>query len=263
MLGPVHVRELLDLSGRTALVTGGGRGIGRHVALGLAEAGCDVIVASRKLPNLADTVKLVEQAGRRAWPFEADLSDPEAIDALVEFAGRTAPRLDVLVANSGFAWGQPVLEHSLVGWDKVYDLNVRGTFYLCQQVARRMKDAGGGTIVIVSSISGLRGARDEEQPSIAYNSSKGALITLTKDLAVKLAPFGIRVNGIAPGPFVTDMMDHMFDDPERYREFRKRIPLDRPGVEDDIKGVAVFLASDASRYVTGHTLVVDGGIMAM
>jgi gluconate 5-dehydrogenase len=263
MLGPVHVRELLDLSGRTALVTGGGRGIGRHVALGLAEAGCDVIVASRKLPNLAETVKLVEQAGRRAWPFEADLSDPEAIDALVEFAGRTAPRLDVLVANSGFAWGQPVLEHSLVGWDKVYDLNVRGTFYLCQQVARRMKDAGGGTIVLVSSISGLRGARDEEQPSIAYNSSKGALITLTKDLAVKLAPFGIRVNGIAPGPFVTDMMDHMFDDPERYREFRKRIPLDRPGVEDDIKGVAVFLASDASRYVTGHTLVVDGGIMAM
>ena len=259
----MHVRELLDLSGRTALVTGGGRGIGRSLALGLAEAGADVIVASRKLANLAETVKLVEQAGRRAWPFEADLSDPEAIDALVEFTGQTLPRLDVLVANSGFAWGQPVLEHSLVGWDKVYDLNVRGTFYLCQQVARRMKEAGGGKLILVSSISGLRGAPDEEQPSIAYNSSKGALITLTKDLAVKLAPFGIRVNGIAPGPFVTDMMDHMLDDPGRYREFRKRIPLDRPGEEDDIKAVAVFLASEAARYVTGHTLVVDGGIMAM
>jgi gluconate 5-dehydrogenase len=139
---------------------------------------------------------------------------------------------------------------------------VRGTFYLCQQVARRMKASGGGSLVLVSSISGLRGAPDEEQPSIAYNSSKGALVTLTKDLAVKLAPFGIRVNGLAPGPFLTDMMDHMLEDPERYRGFRQRIPLDRAGEEDDIKGAAVFLASAASQYVTGHTLVVDGGMMA-
>jgi len=259
----MHVRELLDLSGRTALVTGGGRGIGRHLALGLAEAGADVAVASRKLPNLEETVRLVEKAGRRAWALEADLAKPEAIDALLEQLYSEVPKLDVLVANSGFAWGQPVLDHSLAGWDKVYDLNVRGTFYLCQQVALRMREAGGGTLILVSSISGLRGARDEEQPSVAYNSSKGALITLTKDLAVKLAPFGIRVNGIAPGSFVTEMMDHMLGDPERYAEFRRRIPLDRPGEEDDIKGAVVFLASDASRYVTGHTLVVDGGIMAM
>jgi len=258
----MHVRELLDLTGRTALVTGGGRGIGRHVAVGLAEAGADVAVASRKRANLEEAVRLVEKAGRRAWAEEADLSEPEAIDALVARTYEEWERLDVLVANSGFAWGQPVLEHSLAGWDKVYDLNVRGTFYLCQQVARRMKDAGGGAIVLVSSISGLRGAPDEEQPSVAYNSSKGALVTLTKDLAVKLAPFGIRVNGLAPGPFATDMMDHMLEHPERWREFRKRIPLDRPGEEDDVKGAAVFLASDAARYVTGHTLVVDGGMMA-
>jgi gluconate 5-dehydrogenase len=259
----VHVSRLFDLSGRTALVTGGGRGIGRHVARGLAEAGADVIVASRKRANLEETAREVEKLGRRAWAFEADLAEPEAIDALVAFAGETVERLDVLVANAGFAWGAPVLEHGLDGWDKVYDLNVRGTFYLCQQVARRMKDAGGGNIVLVSSISGLRGARDEEQPSVAYNTSKGAVITLTKELAVKLAPFGIRVNGIAPGPFVTDMMDHMLDHPERWAEFRKRIPQGRAGEEDDIKGVAVFLASDASAFVAGHTLVVDGGIMAM
>jgi len=259
----VHVRELLDLSGRTALVTGGGRGIGRHVAIGLAEAGADVIVASRKLPNLEDTVQQIVKAGRRGFAIEADLSEPEEIDALLAQVDGLAPRLDVLVANSGFAWGQPVLEHSLVGWDKVYDLNVRGTFYLCQQVARRMKDAGGGTMILVSSISGLRGARDEEQPSIAYNTSKGAVVTMTKELAVKLAPFGIRVNGIAPGPFMTDMMDHMLKDPARYAAFRARIPQARVGDEDDIKAVAVFLASAASAFVTGHTLVVDGGILAM
>jgi NAD(P)-dependent dehydrogenase (short-subunit alcohol dehydrogenase family) len=259
----MQVSQLFDLSGRTALVTGGGRGIGRHVALGLAEAGADVIVASRKRENLDETVRLVEKTGRRAWAIEADLSQPESTDTLVRGVFETVPRLDVLVANAGFAWGQPVLEHGLAGWDKVYDLNVRGTFYLCQQVAQRMKEAGGGNLILVSSISGLRGSRDEEQPSVAYNTSKGAVITLTKELAVKLAPFGIRVNGIAPGPFVTDMMDHMLDHPERWAEFRKRIPLDRAGEADDIKGVAVFLASDASRYVAGHTLVVDGGIMAM
>jgi len=259
----MRVPQLFDLAGRTALVTGGGRGIGRAIALGLAEAGADVVVASRKRANLDDAVRAIEELGRRAWAVEADLSKPEPIDALVARAWELAPRVDVLVANSGFAWGQPVLEHSLAGWDKVYDLNVRGTFYLCQQTARRMKDAGGGTIVLVSSISGLRGARDEEQPSVAYNSSKGAVVTLTKELAVKLAPFGIRVNGIAPGPFVTDMMDHMLDDPDKWAAFRKRIPLDRAGEEDDIKGVAVFLASEASRYVAGHTLVVDGGILAM
>jgi gluconate 5-dehydrogenase len=259
----MHVRELLDLSGRTALVTGGGRGIGRHLAIGLAEAGADVMVASRKRTKLEETVERIEKLGRRAWAFEADCSKPEEIDALVAQVTAQVERLDVLVANAGFAWGQPVLEHGLEGWDKVYDLNVRGTFYLCQQVARVMKEAGGGVMILVSSISGMRGARDEEQPSIAYNSSKGAVITLTKDLAVKLAPFGIRVNGIAPGPFATDMMDHMFGNPERYREFRKRIPLDRAGEEDDIKGAAVFLASDAAAFITGHTLVVDGGIMAM
>lgn len=259
----MNVSQLFDLTGQTALVTGGGRGIGRHLALGLAEAGADVIVASRKRANLDDAVRAIEKLGRRAWAFEADLSKTEDVDALVAFAAETVKRLDVLVANSGFAWGAPVLEHGLDGWDKVYDLNVRGTFYLCQQVARRMKDAGGGNIILVSSISGLRGARDEEQPSVAYNTSKGAVITLTKELAVKLAPFGIRVNGIAPGPFATDMMDHMLDHPERWNAFRQRIPLGRAGEEDDIKGVIVFLASDASAFVDGHTVIVDGGIMAM
>ena len=259
----MHVRELFDLSGKTALVTGGGRGIGRHLAIGLAEAGADVFVASRKLPNLQETVREIEALGRRAWAVEADCGKPEDIDALLDRIHAEADRLDVLIANSGFAWGQPVLEHDLRGWDKVYELNVRGTFYLCQQAALRMKETGGGTMVLISSVSGFRGARDEEQPSIAYNSSKGAVLTLTKELAVKLAPMGIRVNGLAPGPFDTDMFGHMRENPERWAEYCKRIPQARAGGEDDIRGAIVFLASPASSFVTGHILVVDGGIMAM
>ncbi|HSF04037.1 MAG TPA: SDR family oxidoreductase, partial [Solirubrobacterales bacterium] len=134
---------------------------------------------------------------------------------------------------------------------------------LSQRVARHMKDAGGGSIVHVSSISGTRGDWEHEMPAIAYNASKGAVLTLTKDMAVKLAPHRIRVNGIAPGPFLTEMMRHLRVDEDTLRRFHARVPLGRSGVEDDIKGAVVFLASDAAAFVTGHTLVVDGGMGAL
>nr|MDJ0789858.1 SDR family oxidoreductase [Myxococcota bacterium] len=145
------------------------------------------------------------------------------------------------------------------GWDKVFAVNVRGTWRLTQALARHMRDAGGGSIVNVASISAFRGADDASQPVVAYNASKGALASLTRDLAVKLAPHGIRVNGIAPGPFLTDMMNHVRHDPEALAAFEAGIPLGRSGGEDDIKGAAVFLASAAAAFVTGHMLVVDGG----
>lgn len=255
----MHVRQLFDLTGRTALVTGGGRGIGRHIALGLAEAGADVYVASRKLASCEKVAKEVEALGRRGHAAEMDLRRIESIDAVTDRIFAETGRLDVLVNNAGFAWGQPLLEHSLEGWDRVFDVNVRGLFLLSQIVARHMKEKGGGSIVNVSSVSGYRGAPDEDEPAVAYNASKGAVIALTKDMAVKLALWGIRVNGIAPGPFLTDMMNHIRNDEERLRELEARIPLGRSGAEDDIKGAAVFLASDAAAYVTGHTLIVDGG----
>ena len=259
----MRVQELFDLSGRTALVTGGGRGIGRHLALGLAEAGADVFVASRKLANCEETAAAVRALGRRGIAIACDVSQQDAIERLLDQVLRETPRLDVLVNDAGITWGAPILDYPIEGWDKVFAVNVRGLWLLSQRVARHMRERGGGSIIHVSSISGMGGAWEHEEPAIAYNASKGAVLTLTKDMAVKLAPYGIRVNGIAPGPFLTDMMRHLTVDAETLRRFHKRVPLGRSGGEDDVKGAVVFLASDAAAFVTGHTLVVDGGMRAL
>jgi gluconate 5-dehydrogenase len=163
------------------------------------------------------------------------------------------------VNNAGRVWSADTLDYPLDGWDRVFALNVRGLWHLSQRVARHMRDQGGGTIVHVSSINAFRGAREEDQNVIAYNASKGAVESLTKDMAVKLAPHGIRVNAIAPGSFLTDMMSALSEDPKLLEGYNRTIPLGRSGGEDDMKGAAVFLASDASAFITGHTLVVDGG----
>jgi gluconate 5-dehydrogenase len=255
----VRVQDLLDLSGRRALVTGGGRGLGRAIALGLAEAGADVVLAARTLSQCEDVAREVESLGRRAWPLRADLSDLDQVGSLARDALAATGRIDVLVNNAAFAWGAPLLDHPAGGWDKVFDLNVRGLFFLSQAIAAGMIDAGGGSIVHVSSVAALRGAADELEPSIAYTASKGAVNTLTRDMAIKLAPHGIRVNAIAPGPFDTEMLAHVKSDENAHRRFLERLPLHRVGRDDDIKAAAVFLASDAAAYVTGHILVVDGG----
>jgi len=258
----METRDLFDLSGRTAVVTGGGRGIGLDVAIGLAEAGADVVVASRKLDNCEAAAEEIRKLGREAWAMAVDMSKPDDVDAFVQALDSAVPRIDILVNNAGVTWGAPVLDYPMEAWDKVYSINVRALWQLSQQVARRMKETGGGVIINVTSVGGFKGAPDAVQPAIAYNSSKGAVVTLTKDMAVKLAPFGIRVNAIAPGPFLTDMMRHVRESPEALAVMTRAVPLARTGERDDLKGVAVFLASPASAYVTGHTLPVDGGIMA-
>jgi NAD(P)-dependent dehydrogenase (short-subunit alcohol dehydrogenase family) len=253
--------ELFDLSGKTALVTGGGRGIGRFIAIGLAEAGAHVGLASRKIPACEQAAAEIRDAGGRADAFEADVASPESIDRLVTDALGVLGRIDILVNNAAVVWAAPTLDYPLSGWDRVFDVNVRGLFYLSQQVARHMKESGGGSIIHVGSISAWRGDSDEDQPVIAYNASKGAVASLTIDMAVKLASHGIRVNSIAPGPFMTDMMSHISSDEEKLAAYNAGRPLGRSGEEDDIKGAAVFLASDASAYMTGQTLVVDGGTL--
>ena len=258
----MHVRQLFDLSGRTALVTGGGRGIGRHIAVGLAEAGADVCVASRKLANCEETVRAIEATGRRGYAFAADLGRADEVQALAERVLASVPRLHVLVNNSGVTWAAPTLEYPIEAWDRVFAVNVRGLWLLSQRVARHMKESGGGSIVHITSISAYRAAGDDAEPVIAYGASKGAVASLTIDMAVKLAPHGIRVNAIAPGPFQTDMMNHVRHDAEKLAKFHEQVPQRRSGGEDDIKGAAVFLASDAAAFVTGHTLVVDGGWLA-
>jgi gluconate 5-dehydrogenase len=255
----VRVQQLFDLSGRTALVTGGGRGIGRHIAIGLAEAGADVIVASRKVANCQATAEAIEALGRRAWALRVDLADAASIDALAGAALGAVDRLHILFNNAGTIWGAPTLDYPMDSWDRTFAVNVRGLWQLSQRVARHMAECGGGSIVHVSSISGFRGSVEDRNPAIAYSAAKGAVNTLTKDMAVKLARHRIRVNSIAPGAFDTEMLDWMRGDAEKERRFFAQIPLARPGGEDDVKGAAVFLASDAAAYVTGHNLIVDGG----
>lgn len=257
----MHVRELFDLSGRTALVTGGGRGIGRHLSIGLAEAGARVLIASRKLANCEEVAAEIERAGGRAAAREADLAREDDVVALAEWACAEAGTLSILVNNAGAIWGAPTLEFPLAAWDRVFAVNVRGLWVLTQRVARHMKDEGGGSIVNVTSISAFRGAAEEEEPDVAYPPSKAAVQALTRDLAVKLAPHRIRVNALAPGPFHSDMMNHVRHDPEALERFERQIPMRRSGEEDDIKGAVVFLASEAARFVTGATLVVDGGTL--
>ena len=254
--------ELFDLTGKTALVTGGGRGIGRHIAAGLAEAGARVAIASRKLANLEEAAAEIRATGGDVLIFETDLAADGAPEALAEAVIAEAGRVDVLVNNSGRVWAAPTLEYPADGWDRVFDLNVRSLFLLSREIGVHMKDAGGGVIINVASISAFKGSREETQPVVAYNASKGAVVSLTRDLAVKLASHGIRVNAIAPGSFLTDMTNYVSYDEEKLARFNSTIPLGRSGEADDIKGVAVFLASDASSFMTGEIVVVDGGTMA-
>jgi NAD(P)-dependent dehydrogenase (short-subunit alcohol dehydrogenase family) len=257
----MHTLEMYNLKGRVALVTGGGHGIGRHLSIGLAEAGADVVVVGRKLEPLQEVAEVIEAMGRKCWVLQADVSDTDAIDVLVATVAGRVERLDILVNNAGIVWTAPTLEYPMGGWDKVFDLNVRGLFYLSQQVAKRMREQGGGSIINISSISAWRCATDAQEPVVAYNASKGAVISLTRDMAVKLAADNIRVNGIAPGAFLTDMMNHIVHDKDKLSAFENAIPQQRSGKEDDIKGVVVFLAGPASAFITGQTLVVDGGWM--
>lgn len=251
--------QLFDLTGKTALVTGGGRGLGKGLAIGLAEAGADIVVASRNVDSCKRVATIIEGMGRRAWALSADVSNLDAINRLVDESLHRVSRIDILVNNAAFAWGAPFLEHTPKDWDRVFDLNLRGLFFLSQRVSAHMIEAGGGNIIHISSMAALRGASDALEPSIAYTASKGALHTLTRDMAIKLAPHGIRVNAIAPGAFDTEMMNYLKSEPQRYREFLDRMPMGRVGQDDDAKGAVVYLASAASAFVTGQILVVDGG----
>ena len=259
----MDVKSLFDLSGRTALVTGGSRGIGRFLAEGLAEAGAHVLICSRKAEACEAAAAEITARGGLATPLAADVSDPASIERLVADALAIGGRIDILVNNAARAWAAPSMEYPLDGWDRVFDLNVRGAFWLCRLLAPQMRDNGGGSIINVSSLSAQLGASDEEQPIAAYPASKGALEAMTRDLAVKWAPHRIRVNVIEPGPFDTDLFEHIKGDPEVLARHNAQVPLGRPGGAADMKGVGVFLASDASAYVTGATLRVDGGVSAV
>lgn len=261
----MKLADMFRLDGKVALVTGGGRGIGKFIATGLAEAGANLVLASRKFPNLEATAKELEGAyGIQALPVAGNMEKEGDIENIVKAAMDRFGRIDILVNNAGYTWGAPTLDFPLERWDQLFNINVRGVWIITQKVARIMKEQGGGNIINVSSIMGFRGSTEETHPAVPYNSTKAAINLLTMNLAVKLARYNIRVNAIAPGFFGTDMMGYI-EKPE-FKEIKElllaNIPLRRVGGANDMKAVAVFLASDASAYITGHILVVDGGILA-
>lgn len=256
----MNVMELFNLKGMKAIVTGGGVGLGRQMSLALAEAGADVVICSRKLERCEEMAKEIESLGTRAMALQCDLTKIEEVDHVVNETIKEFGRIDILVNNSGRTWGASPEDLKIEDWKKVIDLNIHGTFQITQRVGREMIRQGRGSIINIVSYAGFRGTDPEYLNAIAYNTSKGGLITFTKDLATKWAKYGIRVNAIAPGWFVTEMSKWSM---EHYaQKMLDRILLKRFGGEDDLKGAVVFLSSKASDYITGHILCVDGGIMS-
>lgn len=261
----MKLQDMYKLNGKIALVTGGGRGLGKFIAVGLAEAGADVILSSRKIKNLdAVAGELERDYGMHAIAVACDMGKEGDIDTLVNRAMERFGRIDILVNNAGATWGAPTLEFPLDRWDQLFNINVRGLWILTQKVANIMKRQGSGNIINISSVMGFRGSTEASHPAVPYNSTKAAINALTMNLAVKLAPFNIRVNAIAPGYFRTDMMMYVEKSEFKaaYESILEGIPMRRMGGMDDIKGLAVFLASDASAYMTGHIVVNDGGMLA-
>jgi gluconate 5-dehydrogenase len=253
----VRTQELFDLSGKTTIVTGGGSGIGRQMAGALAEAGANVVLCARKLERCEEAATELAQLGAGTLALRCDVRNPGEIQAVVDASRERFGRIDVLVNNAGTVWGSPPEDTPLEGWQKVIDVNLTGVFLFSQAVGRTMIADGGGKIVNIASVAGLSGAPQEIMNAIPYNASKGGVISFTRDLAVKWARHGINVNAIAPGWFPSDMSRSVLE--AQGIRLTEHIPLGRFGGEDDLKGAVVFLASPASDYVTGHTLVVDGG----
>ncbi|HYH79083.1 MAG TPA: 2-dehydro-3-deoxy-D-gluconate 5-dehydrogenase KduD [Longimicrobium sp.] len=247
-----------SLEGKTALVTGASRGLGRAIAVGLAAAGADVVCASTRRAGTDETAAEIRALGRRAWQVEADLADRAAVVAMAEEAEREAGRIDILVNNGGTIRRHPAADFPMDDWDAVLRPNLDAVFILCQQVGRGMIARGAGKIINIASLLSFSGGITVP----AYTASKHAVAGLTKAFANEWARHGLQVNAVAPGYFRTDNTQRLQDDPGRSAEISARIPAGRWGDPADLAGAVVFLASPASDYVNGHVLVVDGGWMA-
>ena len=250
--------DLFRIDGKTAIVTGGGRGLGQYMAEALSDAGASVVLCSRKGEVCEEVAHQIEERGGKAFGMACDVTQPEDVENVVRATHETFGTIDILVNNSGATWGAPTLEMPLDKFEKVIDVNIKGTFHFSQNVGRRMVERGeGGKIVNIASVAGLVGGHPEYMETIGYNSSKGAVISMTRALATSFARHSINVNAIAPGWFPTRMSGGLI---EKFEEkMLEGIPLGRFGSPDDIKGLVLLLASPAGNYITGQTLVVDGG----
>jgi NAD(P)-dependent dehydrogenase (short-subunit alcohol dehydrogenase family) len=248
-----------SLEGKVALVTGGSRGIGEATAVGFAEAGADIILASRKIADLEKVAGKIKSKGRKCLPVAAHLGRMEEIDKLVDTAKKEFGKIDILVNNAGTSPSKAnPLDAEERLWDSIMNLNLKGLYFLSQRVGRIMKEHGGGKIINVASVDGYH-----PQPDLSiYAISKAGVIIATRSMAQDLGKYNIRVNCIAPGSIMTQMLKSLFEyTPGLEEEGKKRISLGRIGQPDEIVGMMIYLASEASSYVTGHTFIIDGGLI--
>lgn len=252
-----NVRELFDLTGKVAIVTGGSRGLGLEIAEGLAEAGAGLAITGRRRQWLDPAEQALRERGGDVLSIEADVADPEGVRRTVDQTVERFGGVDILVNNAGLSWGAPSLEFPLDKWEMVIGINLTGVWLMSQAVAPHLIERGGGKIVNVSSITGQLGIEPELQDTVSYNASKGGVDALTRDLAVKWARHNIYVNAVAPGYFPTRMTDHLMKTVED--RMTALSPFGRVGREGELKGAVLFLASRASDFVTGQVINVDGG----
>ena len=250
--------NLFDVTGRKALVTGAGRGIGRVLALTLAEAGCDVSILVRNMKEAEYVVKEIQRLGRKGIAVQADVRRKEQVDRAFAETAEQLGRLDICVNNAGISIQKPAEEMPEEDWNSILDTNMKGVFLCCQAAARIMIPQKQGSIINIASLSGS--AVNVPQKQAVYNTSKAGVVMLTKSLAVEWAQYGIRVNSISPGYIKTEMtlsaMKHLFP------TWESLTPMGRLGEPEELRGAVLYLASDASSYMTGHDLVIDGGYTA-
>jgi gluconate 5-dehydrogenase len=253
---PVSNASLFDLTGRTAIVTGTSHGLGQSLALALARAGADLVLTSRKRTGLASFESEIQSLGRRVITVELDVRYQHSIEKMVSEAESAFGHLDILVNNAGCNIRKPALEVTWEDWNMILDTNLRGSFFVTQAVARRMVAAGYGRIINMSSIVSVAG-----YAGLGPNgASRGGIRQLTMSLADDWGKYGVTVNCLAPGWFRTEQNKSLYEDKEWVEYLRERIPVKRTGEPNDLDGAIIFLASESSRYMTGQTLLIDGGI---
>ena len=254
-----EIKQLFDLTGKVALVTGGSRGLGLEMAEGLAEAGASLMLLARREQWLAPAVESLKKRGFRAEGAVCDVANPDVAPAAIARTVATYGRIDILVNNAGVTWGEPAEAFPLDKWNMVLEIDLTAAFLFCQAAGKEMIKQGYGRIINIASVMGMIGTLPELDHHLsAYVAAKGGLIALTRELAAKWAQHNIRVNAIAPGFFPSRLTEKSMA--SHGPELAATTPMQRVGQAGELKGVAVFLAADASSYITGQTIVVDGGM---
>ncbi|MBI3616265.1 MAG: 3-oxoacyl-ACP reductase FabG [Candidatus Omnitrophica bacterium] len=249
------IDSLFDLSGKSALVTGASRGLGKAMALALAQAGCDVALNARSADSLKETTQEIQKLGRKAVLVPGDVADETQVKEFVKAAHQAFGKIDVLVNNAGIWEGTYFLRITKSDWDKMVEVNLTGAFLVAKAVGRVMLKQRSGKIINIASVLGLRGSPQ----AVAYCVTKGGVVQMTRVMAIELGPAGIQVNCLAPGLVATDMTKEYTKDSEAMRQYLSKVPLRRYGQPGDLAGAVVFLASKASDLMTGHVMVIDGG----